>query len=129
MADEEKVDASTTATDGGGQEQAKPQVSKPNGAGAWVGKLPLRKEVPNGSGEKVREITFREPTAGDIERIGNPVLVELFESRPKLHFEARIMTVMLAQLAGVPPSTIRMMDPKDWNNAAWMIANFFMPDL
>jgi hypothetical protein len=39
------------------------------------------------------------------------------------------MTLMMAHLAGVPPSTIRGLHPKDWNNGAWMLANFFMPDL
>jgi len=107
---------------------AKP-APKANGGGPWEGKLPLRKEVHNGSGDKVSEIKFREPTAGDIERIGNPVLIELYSAKPKMHFDAQVMTAMLAHLANVPPSTIRMMDPKDWNNAAWMVANFFMPDL
>jgi|SRR5215471_1454694 len=119
MADEDKK------PDAGGADQA----AKPNGSGPWKGVLPLRKEVPNGGGDKVKEITFREPTAGDIERIGNPVLIELYETKPKMIFDTRVMTAMLAHLANVPPSTIRVMDPKDWNNAAWMVANFFMPDL
>jgi len=121
MADEQNK--TTTA------EAAAQEPPPTNANGAWNGKLPLRTEVPSGGGDNVKEITFREPTASDIERIGNPVLVELYEARPRMHFDTRVMTAMLAHLANVPPSTIRKMHPKDWNNAAWMVANFFMPDL
>lgn len=97
-------------------------------AATWDGLLHLRKEVI-ANGEPVMEIKFREPTAGDIERIGNPVTISLYENNPKLHFEAQTMTMMMSVLAGVPPSTIRSMHPKDWNNAAIKLANFFTPDL
>jgi hypothetical protein len=99
-----------------------------NGKPVWDGKLVLRKQVI-ANGEPVMEITFREPTAGDIERIGNPVLVGMYENTPKIHFDTGIMTQMMARLATVPPSTIRSMHPKDWNNGAWLLADFFMPDL
>jgi hypothetical protein len=98
------------------------------GPQAWNGKLTLRKQVI-AHGETVSELIFREPTAGDIERIGNPITVALYENNPKMHFEAQTMTMMMAHLATVPPSTIRSMHPKDWNNGAWKLANFFMPDL
>jgi hypothetical protein len=99
-----------------------------NGEPVWDGKLVLRKRVI-ANGEETNEIKFREPTAGDIERVGNPVLVGMYENSPKIHFDSSIMTQMMARLAGVPPSTIRSMHPKDWNNGAWLLANFFMPDL
>jgi Phage tail assembly chaperone proteins, E, or 41 or 14 len=94
----------------------------------WDGKLVLRKEVI-ANGDTVKEIVFREPTAGDIERVGNPITVGIYENNPKIHFDTQAMTAMMAHLASVPPSTIRQMHPKDWNNAAWKLANFFMPDL
>jgi hypothetical protein len=93
----------------------------------WNGLLSLRKPI-NAFGDPVMEIKFREPTAGDIERIGNPITIALYENNPKMHFEAQTMTMMMAHLAGVPPSTIRQMHPRDWNNGAWKLANFFMPD-
>ena len=99
-----------------------------NGAASWDGILKLRKNVI-ANGESVAELKFREPTGGDIERIGNPITVGLYENNPKIHFEGQTMTMMMAHLAGVPPSTIRAMHPKDWNNGAWYLANFFMPDL
>jgi hypothetical protein len=109
--------------------EAEPEViQQVNGVPAWDGKLVLRKQVI-ANGEPVMEITFREPTAGDIERVGNPVLVGMYENTPKIHFDSAIMTQMMSRLAAVPPSTIRAMHPKDWNNGAWLLANFFMPDL
>jgi len=92
------------------------------------GRLILRKAVI-ANGESTTELIFREPTGGDIERIGNPITVGIYENTPKLHFEAQTMTLMMAHLAGVPPSTIRSMHPKDWENGAWKLANFFMPDM
>src|SRR5262245_13251011 len=117
MADDDNNDTN------GAADAAAPKVN------GFDGKLSMRKEIPDGNGGKTTQIVLREPTAGDIERIGNPVLIELYEARPKIEFDTRIMTAMLAHLASVPPSSIRMMHPKDWNNAAWMVANFFMPDL
>ena len=115
------------------EEEKKEEFKKVNGEDdaipeAWSGKLLLRKPVV-ANGETVNEITFREPTAWDIERIGNPVTIGLYENQPKMHFEGQTMTQMMAHLAGVPFSTIRSMHPKDWENAAWKLANFFMPDL
>lgn len=106
----------------------KPEKKEANGVAAWDGKLKLRKPVI-AHGESVIEIIFREPTGGDIERIGNPLTVGMYENNPKIHFESQTMTLMMAHLASVPPSTIRAMHPKDWNNGAWLLANFFMPDL
>jgi hypothetical protein len=98
------------------------------GEPVWDGRLVLRKQVI-ANGEPTLELKFREPTAGDIERIGNPVTVGMYENTPKIHFDSAVMTQMMSRLAGVPPSTIRAMHPKDWNNGAWLLANFFMPDL
>src|SRR5215471_7542433 len=93
--------------------EQEPPAPLVNGAPAWDGKLMLRKQVV-ANGEQVMEIKFREPTAGDIERVGNPVLVGMYENTPKIHFDSAIMTQMMARLAAVPPSTIRSMHPKDW---------------
>jgi len=104
-----------------------PQV---NGADISQLKITLRKPVHNGDGSDVTELKFREPTAGDIEMVGNPVILDLIGADlPKVNFDAKSMTHMMARLANVPPSTIRQMHPKDWNSAAWMLTNFFMPDL
>lgn len=108
--------------------EAEAKADKPNGqAGPMV--ITLRKSVI-ANGEEVKELKFREPTGGDIEACGNPVLIDMFgRDTPQVSFDAKSMTSMLARLALVPPSTIKQMHPKDWNNAAWMISNFFTPDL
>ena len=101
---------------------------KENGAPSSIVQL-LRKSVI-ANGDEVKELTFREPTAGDIERVGNPVVIDMLSGDiPKITFDAKVMTQMLALLATVPPSTIRQMHPRDWNSAAWQLASFFIPDL
>lgn len=80
------------------------------------------------NGEEVSELTFREPTAADIELNGNPVNLDWTGGTPKPYFDARVMSQMMSVLAAVPPSSVRMMNTKDWNTVAWSLANFFMPD-
>jgi len=99
-----------------------------NGATSPIVQL-LRKSVI-ANGDEVKELTFREPTAADIERVGNPVNIDMLSGDiPKVTFDAKAMTQMMALLATVPPSTIRQMHPRDWNSAAWQLASFFIPDL
>jgi hypothetical protein len=84
------------------------------------GRLPLRKPII-AHGDKVEEITFREPTGGDIEAIGVPVGLNL-------QIDGPTMTAMMAHLARVPPSAIRMMHAKDWSTGSYMLVGFFVPD-
>jgi Phage tail assembly chaperone proteins, E, or 41 or 14 len=89
----------------------------------------LRKAVI-AHGDEVKELRFREPTAADIERCGNPVNIDFLSGdTPKMTFDAKSMSAMMSMLAAVPPSTIKQMHPRDWNSAAWNLASFFMPDL
>lgn len=101
---------------------------KVNGKVVDILTVGLRKPVI-ANGEETSELKFREPTAADIERHGNPVLLDMAADPPKISFDAKSMTQMMASLATVPPSTIRQMHPKDWNSAAWQLAGFFLPDL
>jgi len=105
--------------------EEKTEASKLNGADITV---TLRKAII-ANGEEVKELKFREPTAGDIDRAGNPVLLDMFSDPPKITFDAKAMTTMMSALAAVPPSTIKQMHPKDWNTAAWQLAGYFMPEL
>ncbi len=101
---------------------------KTNGATSSVVQA-LRKSVI-ANGDEVKELTFREPTGADIERVGNPVNIDMLSGdTPKITFDSKAMTQMMALLATVPPSTIRQMHPRDWNSAAWQLAHFFTPDL
>jgi len=101
---------------------------KVNGKAVDLLKVGLRKPVI-ANGEETSELQFREPTGADIERHGNPVLLDMAADPPKISFDTRAMTGMMAALATGPPSTIRQMHPKDWNTAAWTLANFFLPEL
>lgn len=90
----------------------------------------LRKPI-QANGEDVSELKFREPTGGDIERVGNPVNIDVFTNQgvPTTSFDEKKMSAMMALLAGVPPSSVRLLHPKDWNNCAWSLLPFFTPDL
>lgn len=113
------------------EEEAEPktEANKVNGAASTDILLPLRKSVI-AHGDEVKELKFREPTAGDIEKCGNPVNINFDGSEtPKISFDAKSMSAMMSLLASVPPSTIRQLHPRDWNSAAWSLASFFMPDL
>ena len=91
----------------------------------------LRKPII-ANGDEVNVLNFREPTAGDIERVGtNPVNLEQIGEHMKFKttFDTKAMSQMMSILAAVPPSSIKQMHPKDWNNAAWELAGFFLPDL
>jgi hypothetical protein len=91
--------------------------------------IKLRNKVPNGEGDDVDELKFREPTGADIERVGNPINIDMMSGdTPKVTFDTKIMTQMMSTLAAVPPSTIRKMHTRDWNTAAWSLTSFFMPD-
>lgn len=99
-----------------------------NGAESPIVVLLQKPVIANG--DEVNKLTFREPTAGDIERCGNPVLIDMLSSdTPKMSFDTKSMTAMMSVLAAVPPSTIRQMHTRDWNTVAWQLAPFFMPAL
>ena len=108
-------------------EQNKVEAPKTNGAVSPI-VVKLRKSVI-ANGDEVMELTFREPTAGDIDRVGCPVLIDPFGDVPKYTFDSKLMTQMMSLLAAVPPSTIKHMHTKDWFNAAWLLLGFFTPDL
>ena len=108
-------------------EQEKVEAPKAYGAVSPI-VVKLRKPVI-ANGDEVMELTFREPTAGDIDNVGNPVLIDPFGDVARYSFDSKMMTNMMSVLAAVPPSTIRRMHPKDWNNAAWLLLRFFTPDL
>jgi hypothetical protein len=92
--------------------------------------MPLRKPVI-AHGDEVSELTFREPTAADIEACGTPIMIDFMTGeQPKLTFETKAMFAMMSRLANVPPSTIKQMHPKDWGAAALLLAHrFFTPEI
>jgi hypothetical protein len=92
----------------------------------WPIKVKLmHKPVRNGKGEMVQELSFREPTGGDINRYGNPCTVD---QNGDVIILDRKMTTMIAVLSGILQPFIEAMDPRDWNSCAYRLRGFFIPD-
>jgi hypothetical protein len=85
----------------------------------------LHRPVRNGKNEMVKELTFREPTAGDINRFGNPVRID---QNGDVLIEERKMSMVISTLSGILPPFIELMDPRDWNSCAYRLRGFFLPD-
>jgi hypothetical protein len=113
MAGEERIaDKDAPRTDAPPEELASfPYVAK------------LRKPVLD-EGNQTLQLTFREPTGSDIERAGYPLVLD---NDGRTVFDERRMTQMMATLAAVPPSSIRMMHSQDWARIAWFLYGFFLP--
>lgn len=86
----------------------------------------LYKSIRNDRGELVSSLTFREPRASEINRIGNPTRM-LWDG--EIVIEERKMTYIMAALCGVLPPLLDEMDPRDWNSCALRLRKFFLPDL
>jgi hypothetical protein len=86
----------------------------------------LYKQIMNEKGEFVNSLTFREPKASEINRIGNPTRM-LWDG--EIIIEERKMTYIMGALCGVPPPLLEQMDTRDWNSCAYRLRKFFLPDL
>ena len=78
-------------------------------------------------GEELRYLKWREPTGADIERAGNPIIVDFFGEKPSLTFNEKKMSAMISQLCQIPPSSVRQLTAGDWYAIAWKLVRFFMP--
>ena len=85
----------------------------------------LHKAVRDNKGAMVKELVFREPTGGDINRYGNPVRVN---QDGDVVIDERKMMFMLAALCGIMVPFLEQMDPRDWNSCAYRLRGFFLPD-
>lgn len=86
----------------------------------------LYKPILNDKGELINSLSFREPRASEINRIGNPTRM-LWDG--EIVIEERKMTYIMAALSGVLPPLLENMDPRDWNSCALRLRKFFLPDL
>ena len=92
----------------------------------WPVKVKLmHKPVITPTGDVLRELTFREPTGGDINRYGNPCHVN--QEGDVIILEKK-MTTMMAVLSGVLQPFLEGMDPRDWNSCAYRLRGFFLPN-
>lgn len=85
----------------------------------------LHRAIKGNKGEQLKEVSLREPRAGDINRYGNPIRIN---QDGDVLIDERKMTYMIAALSGVLPPFIEDMDPRDWNSCAYRLRRFFLPD-
>lgn len=94
----------------------------------------LHRPVETKPGATVSELTFREPTAGDLMRAGgNPCKVEIVEMgggrvtwQPVID-DAKMLRLM-ASLSGVLEPYLQRMDPRDYASCAHRLRRFFLPE-
>jgi tail assembly chaperone E/41/14-like protein len=93
----------------------------------WPIRLKLmHKPVRNNRDELVHELTFRQPTAGDINRYGNPVRIDF---NGEVQIDDQKMMRVIAALTGILVPNLEAMDPRDWTSCAYRLRSFFLPDL
>jgi len=91
----------------------------------WPIVVKLGKPIKTQSGDEIKEISFREPTGGDINQYGNPVRMN---SQGEWVIEERKMHFIMAALSGVMPPFLNKMDTRDWNVCAYELLRFFLPN-
>ena len=101
-----------------------PEPSLPQEDWPIVVKL-LHKPIRNQKNEMVRELSFREPTGGDINRYGNPCRVD---QNGDVVIDERKMSMMMSSLSGCLLPMFEQIDPRDWNSCAYRLRGFFLPD-
>jgi Phage tail assembly chaperone proteins, E, or 41 or 14 len=75
-------------------------------------------------------LTFREPTAMDIDAVGNPVSNDFSRGWPPMPvIDSKKMTLMMARLANISPKSILEMKARDWSTCSLAVQIFFLPDL
>ncbi len=88
-------------------------------------------------GQSRDELSFREPTAEDIERFGFPLLIDDAEVQPEvadvtrpaapdIRFDEKKMTAHLAVLSNVPIADIRKLSPGDWLRCSFALSVHFL---
>ena len=94
----------------------------------------LHKPVETKPGVTVNELTFREPTAGDIMRAGgNPCKVEIVEmGGGRVTWQPQIddvkMLRLMASLSGVLEPYLQRMDTRDYSSCAHRLRKYFLPE-
>lgn len=83
-------------------------------------KVALSKPVKQGD-EEIRELTLREPTAGDVMECGYPLTIGDGEATPN----AAVVGKLIARLAGVPPSVVKQLAVHDFQACLGVVLGFF----
>ena len=78
-------------------------------------------------GAAITSVAIREPTAGDMFRVGNPVK---FDTKDNLEFDEQKAMLMLSRLSGIPiEGSLEKMSCNDAVGLFWGFARFFLPGL
>jgi hypothetical protein len=101
----------------------------------WPLTIPLlHRPVDTKPGVSVNELTFREPTAGDIMRAGgNPCRVEIVEmGGGRVTWQPQIddikMLRLMATLSGILEPYLQRMDTRDYASCAHRLRKYFLPE-
>lgn len=107
--------------------QSAPPAPSPAQVDEWPVRVKLlHKQVRNNRNEPVDELVFREPTAGDINRYGNPCRIGV---DGEVMFDEQKMFRVIAALSGILLPNLEAMDPRDWNSCAYRLRSFFLPEV
>lgn len=82
--------------------------------------IPLRQPIKAHGGD-LHALVLRRPTGRDIRTCGAPYKIT---QDSEIAVEAAAMHRMIAQLAGVPPSSIDQLDAADWDRASQAVLGF-----
>jgi hypothetical protein len=85
----------------------------------------LHHPIRNHKNEEVHEISFREPTAADIIRNGNPCRID---ADWEIIIDDRKMAAMVATLGGILTPEVERLDPRDFASCAFRLRGFFLPE-
>src|SRR5262245_37457764 len=85
----------------------------------------LHRTIRDNKGNDIKELSFRQPTGGDLMRHGVPVRIDV---NGDVLVDERKMTLMMTALSGVMTPFLETMDPRDWASCAYRLRNFFLPD-
>ena len=80
-------------------------------------------------GAPINEVSLREPRAGDILRVGNPVEYDPRFEPAKIGFNEGKSFAMLERLSGIPVNILEQMTTNDFAACCWGMARFFIPGL
>jgi len=91
----------------------------------WPMKIKLmHRKIRNNKNEEISEVTFREPSGGDVNRYGSPVRMN---ADGMFDIDDKRMGMLMAALSGINLPFLERMDPRDWQSCAYRLKLFFHP--
>lgn len=79
----------------------------------------------NAHGDGINEIELSEPTGKQVVDIGLPYSMNSYGD---ISINMKLVGRYISALGNIPPSAVAQMNPSDLNDAAWVIAGFFMAE-